>query len=57
MDILQLTNHLLADAIACWVVEMTVWGLERHLPFKVIPFEDRLKLYAAFLIGRVMWWW
>jgi len=57
MDIIQLTNHLFADAIACWVVEMTVWGLERHLPFKVIPFEDRLKLYAAFLIGRVMWWW
>lgn len=50
-------HFISGECLKVAVVELVVWGLEDHVPFKVIPFEDRVKLYAAYLLARVLLWW
>ena len=53
----DLTHFITGQFLFLAVIELVVMGLEKHLPFRIIPFEDRLKLYAAYLLLRVLLWW
>lgn len=57
MELWILVHFICGDVLKVAVVELVVMGLEKHLPFRMIPFEDRVKLYAAYLLLRVLLWW